>query len=789
MRGVVGLVFFWAVSPLLAGPGSDLARAIRESSLDADSCFRVRDLTVIKEDIRIYLTDGYLIFTKPVTGRPIAAVFTTEVEGGDGEVMLRPPNQAERRSLASYTGSPNLDEHFQSALFVFTDDTYQTLTAQLAGNPANRKVPEMGLLLERTWTAAWRNVASGYEARLLLELMNTGWRKPNFFSAIFRTAKLGDFDVTYDPENPDQIAAGQFAERDKRAFFDLWTHFPARSMRGGATFPRLKLDLSDYRIEATLEPDLNLAAVTHVKLKTDADNLRAIPFELAGEMAVSEVKVNGEPAEVVQREIVRTPGGRSENGAFLVVPGAPLRAGQQYELEFHHAGKVVLQAAKGIYYVTARGNWYPSIGLRFSNFDLTFRYPRDLELVTAGDVVEDRTEGEWRITRRRPSNPIRVAGFNLGNYARASETRGAYTVDVYANRALEPALQPRPVVSLPAIAPGTRRATRPTMPEIVNPPALDPLGRLKLLAADVGATLEFMGAKFGPPALSHLTVSPIPGNFGQGYPGLIYLSTRSYVDAQDPRNELFYDELLQAHETAHQWWGGQVVSASYRDDWLMEALANYSALLYLERTKGEAHVQALMEGYRAELLAKRDTGEPVDSAGPIVMGTRLESSLEPRAWRAITYGKGSWILHMLRQRMGDERFLSLLAEIVKRYSGKEITTEEFRKLASGFLPPKSDDPQLEAFFDQWVYGTGIPSLKLTYTLKGKAPSYRLVGTVTQNEVPADFSALVPVEIQVMRGKTITQWVHTADEPVTFSVAVTQPPVKVLLDPHNAVLRR
>ena len=59
-------------------------------------------------------------------------------------------------------------------------------------------------------------------------------------------------------------------------------------------------------------------------------------------------------------------------------------------------------------------------------------------------MVEDRTEGEWRITRRRTSAPIRIAAFNLGNYEHARLERGGYVVDVCANRALERSLQPRP---------------------------------------------------------------------------------------------------------------------------------------------------------------------------------------------------------------------------------------------------------------------------------------------------------------------------------------------------------
>lgn len=252
---------------------------------------------------------------------------------------------------------------------------------------------------------------------------------------------------------------------------------------------------------------------------------------------------------------------------------------------------------------------------------------------------------------------------------------------------------------------------------------------------------------------------------------------------------LFFDELLQAHETAHQWWGGLVYSASYRDDWLMEALANYSALLFLEKSRGARDLEMLLDNYRAALLEKSQSGQPVDAAGPLVLGTRLESSLEPRAWRVITYGKGSWILHMLRQRMGDSRFFAMLAETVKRFGRRAISTEDFRGLAAQFLRPDGEDKQLEDFFDQWVYGTGVPTLKMSYTLKGKAPALRLVGTLTQSDVGENFSVLTPVEIQLARGQNLTEWVRSASDPVTFTVALRQAPLKVTLDPHYAVLRR
>jgi hypothetical protein len=520
------------------------------------------------------------------------------------------------------------------------------------------------------------------------------------------------------------------------------------------------------------------------------------PFEIAPEMTVTGATVDGRAAEVFQSEALRVNLMHGGNNLFLVVPPEPLREGVEYEFEFHHSGKVIHDAGDRIFYVSARGFWYPMFSQQFATYDLLFRYPHDLDLVTPGGVVEDRTEGDWRTTRRRTSSPIRMAAFNLGNYEHAKVERGGYTVDVCANRTLERALQPRPQTIITSPTPGMQRRR---LPELIEAPVTtepSPQTRLEVLASEVASALEYMAGKFGPPALPQLTVSPIPGAFGQGFPGLIYLSTLSYLrslpTSRSPaslQTELFFEDVLQAHEVAHQWWGNRVTSATYRDGWLMEALANYSALLYLEKRKGARAVELMLDTYRSDLLAKSESGQVVDSTGPIVLGPRLESSQEPRAWRSIIYGKGSWIIQMLRRRMGDERFFSMLRELMTRYGGKEISTEDFRQLAAQFLPPKSDDSKLEAFFEQWVYGTGIPNLKLAWSIKGKAPSLRLAGTLTQSDASEDSSVIVPVEIQVARGRTITQWVRSSTDPVTFTVALAQPPLKVTLDPHYAVLRR
>lgn len=214
----------------------------------------------------------------------------------------------------------------------------------------------------------------------------------------------------------------------------------------------------------------------------------------------------------------------------------------------------------------------------------------------------------------------------------------------------------------------------------------------------------------------------------------------------------------------------------------MEALANYSAMMVLEKRKGRRALDAVLDEYRKNLL-------PADSAGPIIWGTRLISSQTPAAWRVITYEKGSWIMHMLRARLGDAAFLKMLGELARRKRFQPLSSDEFRLLAAEFLPKGAEDPRLEVFFDQWVHGTGIPALKLDYKVEGKAPKVRVRGTITQSDAGEEFSAYVPVEVQLPGRRTAVHRVRTSSEPVEFTIDLKAAPVRLALAPNNEVLTR
>jgi hypothetical protein len=804
-----------SAQPAASPPSAkELLRQIRAAALDPEQCYRVRDLSIARDDLKLYFTDGYIIFSKPVNGERISAVFTADVEGGDGEVLLLPPFRGERQSLARFTQTPNLDEHFRAAVLVSSDGAAQALLDRIAREGSIRKAPELGPLLVEQFGPVLASEEARYDLRLVQDLLTPRQGRPGLLFAALAGKHLGNFDVFYDLRSQNQIAAGRQAGPEKHYAYDVWTNFPGRSYRNAtAQPPQPPFSEERFQIDASLDADLSLKATVRASIKAGPAGLRGLAFEVAHAVEITSVQVDGRPAELLTGDgpLRGNAVTDTQNGIFLVIPAAELAPSSTHEIEFQEQGSVISPAGNDVYFVAARSNWYPRGAQGLALYDLTFRYPKRLTLVTAGEVTEDRIDGDVHVTRRVTPVPIRMAGFNLGDYEKATGSSPGVRIEVYGNRHLEAALQPRAqapplpdATTQTAPATGRGRFTQHVDPNhldpVAPPPAPlapNPLARLQTVAADIASALQFFSGLFGPPALKILTVSPIPGTFGQGFPGLVYLSTLSYLNPnqrpdpeRDSRAQVFFSDLIEAHEVAHQWWGDSVIPASYQDEWLSEGLANYSALMYLEKKRGAKAMEDVLEDYRDRLLKKDSTGAAAESAGPITWGFRLESAGDTAAWHDITYYKSAWILHMLRRRLGDDRFLKMLAEAHRRYDSRTISTEQFLALVKEFAPPRAAGVKTfnaDAFFDNWVYSTGIPALKLTYTAKGLAPAVKLSGTIEQSEVDDDFSMEAPVEIQFAKGPAQTIWVQTSNDSAVFSATLKEVPVKVSIPAGRAVL--
>jgi hypothetical protein len=785
---VVLLPLLTSLCALGAQPSAaELAREIRNAGLDPGECYRVRDLNYAKQDLRLYFNDGYLVFSKPVAGRRLWAVFSGENEGGDGEVIVLPPHRSERRSLASFVHSPNLDEHFRMAVLIASDSTISDLLGR--ARQIGKQSGERGIVLSQTYAETGKLLGDSFAMRLVQDLLNGESPTAGLFFGAIGSTRMGNFDIMHDPSSRDQILVGQVGSSAPRPSFETWCAFESRAVRQAGWHADSPFSATEYNIDATLDANLRMTADTRLKLRVNRQPIRALPFLISSRMRVTGAKLDGKPVEIFAQNSFRETAIRGGyDGSFLLVSPEPIAAGSEHELEVHHEGDVIDPAGNNVFFVGSRGTWYPHEFFELSKYDMTFRYPKALNLVGTGSIVEEKEDGDIRVTRCVADVPIRFAGFNLGDYRTVTLKKSGYTIRVCGNRSVEPALARKHSVDiLPQLGRNPRSSGEALdLAHEITPVAPDDSARLNELSSQIEGAVEFMAGQFGPIPLKTITVSPIPGFFGQGFPGLVYLSTYAYlnpkdhtVTTKDPAVQTFFFDLLPAHELAHQWWGNLVTSESYQDDWLMESLANYSALMYLEKRKGTKAMEQVLDLYRSHLLAKRPDGTTVESSGPITWGGRLLAAYGEDVWRVIVYEKGSWIIHMLRRYMGDDRFARLLAELPKRYSGSVVTTEAFRHTAAEFMPPKSTDPYLENFFESWVYGTGIPALKLDYSVRGKAPALRVSGTIRQSGVDEEFSPDIPIEVQSAKGTAeVVKWVRAGDSPAGFTLPTKQAGVKV-----------
>src|SRR6185503_16390421 len=134
-----------------------------------------------------------------------------------------------------------------------------------------------------------------------------------------------------------------------------------------------------------------------------------------------------------------------------------------------------------------------------------------------------------------------------------------------------------------------------------------------------GDALELYGKMFSPYPRRELTLVTVPRDSSQSLPGLITLSDLMMADLGWLGTLLGIEDrrTVVAHEVAHQWWGHEVGWESYRDQWLSEALANWSAMLYAhEKLKDAGPLTGPLAGWQRELEATLPDGRRVESVGP-----------------------------------------------------------------------------------------------------------------------------------------------------------------------------
>ncbi len=794
-----------------------LYRSLQSVALDPQKTYKIREAVIDREDIHLWMNDGTISFLQAVDGRITGAFFE-----GDGEVLVRPPDRRERASLGLFTGEGVLEEKFSSAYLRFNDDTAVELQQYL------RPAEDPKSFVEKNDSTA-RNLASIDAMRLAITFTGgPATASPGappalpdrLLHARLAGNRLGVFDVYFDTRSPEQIVVGQTSSKGEQVYYDLWMSFVMSSLRKqpanpsrfhgptGPTWTRDAITVSKYTVKGTVTPPTDLSAEATLNVEARQGGARIVLFELSRYLQVKAVDMDGAPLEFLQNEAIEgSQLARRGNDVVAVVFPEPLKLGARFVLHFTYAGSALSDAGGGLVYVGARGTWYPNRGLTMSNYDLTFRFPQTWTLVATGKQVSLEREGADFVGHWVSEQPIPIAGFNLGQYVEASADAGQVKVLDYATRGVEREMG---IMRRAATSPGTESGPGSTNAEPSHAAdGLDPAQSLKPLADKAAETLLAYSQMLGPYPYSTLSLTQRPGMASQGWPGLIFLSSYVYLTSAERAalklptgDNVLFGEVMMPHELAHQWYGDQVSWASYHEQWLLEALANYCALLLMERNKPE-DVHLMLQDYRGLLAAKSKNNKPNVDAGPVTLGVRLSSSQFPEGYEIITYGRGTWLVHMLRTMLrdasrtqehpdGDDTvFLSILRNLVQRHKGSELTNAEFEKAFEEVLPRSlwfEGRQSLDWFFDGWVNGTAFPQFELKGTkFLGAGASRHVSGTIRQINAPSDLVSSVPVygvagDKQIYLGRIFAEGDSTQ-----FTLRAPANVTRLLLDPYGTVL--
>ncbi|HKE58084.1 MAG TPA: M1 family metallopeptidase [Pyrinomonadaceae bacterium] len=152
-----------------------------------------------------------------------------------------------------------------------------------------------------------------------------------------------------------------------------------------------------------------------------------------------------------------------------------------------------------------------------------------------------------------------------------------------------------------------------------------------------------------------------------------------------------HDVWLGAHELAHQWWGIMVTARDWNHFWLNEGLATFMAAAYLEHRFGRADYLREIESYRKNYERVLQAGHDKSLVFPDWNRPTADD-------RTLVYDKGAYVLHLLREEMGEQAFWAGLKAYTRAFYGKSVVTSDFQKAME-----QAAGKSLQTFFNKWVY--------------------------------------------------------------------------------------
>lgn len=799
-KAIVIAVSLLSLFSIAAGAAEEsIYRKVREARPDGRT-IKVRNLVLQRDVYRLTFRSGTFHLLAPFAGRTFGAVFI-----GDGSFLLDPATRNERKQLALVLGDPateTLTDTFDTLVLLFSDETAKDIEKNSAiehGSADPRATSVYTDYLEKQKKRYRMNL----HLRILMDLLQQPVSGSGVFLAAVDGKKLAPALIAVDPLGIGNLAAGfGFFGGEQTAFLSLddtngglWY---LSALKGEAVEGRGKplpviVDALRYDIDTTIASNLNITGTTTIHLRPQAAGIRVVPIHILPKLRLKDasIRVDGrsQSLEIIQEEadlgkLARMFRDEVADSNAAVVAETPLRTDADAEITLHYEGRDVLQAI-GVdsFSVQARESWYPNVGTftDVAEYSLTYHFPKGNSLVSSGRLIKEETVDKQQTSRWESSKPMRVAGFNYGKFEKISEkdAPSGLELEVYTNR-------------------DQRKMARDTM-------------------ADAQNAARTATAFFGPAPYPNVAVTQqAEWNFGQSWPSLVYLPTLALTTSTE--RVAMLDEAAPTaisgandfaktvgwHEMSHQWWGHLVGWESYRDQWLSEGFAEFTAALVLQFTENFQKYDDFWERKRQTILERRGGTVANNDSGAISQGFRVATRNSPSAGQAIVYDKGAYVLHMLRMMLRDvsaknpdEKFMTMMKDFVTTYGGKNPSTADFQRVVERHMTAPmnaTNDGSMAYFFRQWVDGTSVPKFRSDVRLDpidgGKS---RLSGSVSQEGVPEDFISVVPLYIEFQKGEIARfgaiRLVGTKPQQIQGDLPLPSKPKRVVVNALHDVLAR
>ena len=205
-------------------------------------------------------------------------------------------------------------------------------------------------------------------------------------------------------------------------------------------------------------------------------------------------------------------------------------------------------------------------------------------------------------------------------------------------------------------------------------------------------TLEFFSDYVGPFAYEKL--ANVQSNSVKG--GMESATAIFYSDVSVTGERSVRWRNVIIHEVAHQWFGNCVTEYDWDEVWLSEGFATYFTLMFREHAYGRDDFVMGLNNAKENVynFYKDNKDAPIIHDNLKDMKDVLSYSLQ--------YQKGAWVLHMLRNYIGEDAFRQGIRNYYKKYFNLNTTTDQFK-----FEMEKVSNVNLDKFFDQWLYKGGM----------------------------------------------------------------------------------